>query len=86
MEMLCQYKNIFGEPNKGFHSYRLGGLAIGDVIGTLLINWLIAYSYDLDFFTTLVWVMLVTILIHYLFCVPTALNVALGLAEPSSSS
>lgn len=79
--MFCKYRDVFGEPNKGVHSYRVAGLAIVDVIGMLLINWLISYMYDLDFFFVLVWVILATILIHYLFCVPTAFNRALGLAE-----
>jgi len=78
--MFCDYKDIFGEPNKGAHSYRLGGLAIVDVIGMLLLNWALVRAYDLDFVTTLVWMIFATILIHYLFCVPTALNKALGLA------
>ena len=78
--MFCAYKDIFGEPNKGAHSYRVGGLAIVDVIGMLLLNWAIAYKYDLDFFTTLFWMIVATIIIHYLFCVPTAFNKALGIA------
>ena len=84
--MFCKYKDIFGEPNKGVHSYRVGGLVINgglavvDVIGMLLLNWAIVRAYDLDFFTTLIWMILATILIHYLFCVPTALNKALNIA------
>jgi hypothetical protein len=78
--MFCEYKDIFGEPGKGAHSYRVAGLAIVDVIGMLLINWLIVYAYDLNFLNSLVGLSIVTIFIHYLFCVPTAFNKAIGVA------
>jgi hypothetical protein len=34
--MLCQYKNIFGEVNKGVHSYRIFNIAIVDVLLTII--------------------------------------------------
>ena len=35
---LGRYKNIFGEPGKGVHSYRLFNLAIVDVVSTFLLS------------------------------------------------
>jgi len=32
---LCKYKNYFGEPGKGVHSYRIFNIAMVDVIQTL---------------------------------------------------
>ena len=82
--MFCSYKNIFGEPNKGFHKTRIFGLAAYDVLGLLLLNWAISYYYKIDFIPLLCVLILLTVIIHYLFCVPTAFNVAIGLAEPSA--
>ncbi len=79
--MFCSYKNIFGEPGKGFHATRVFGLAAYDVLGLLLLNWAISYYYQMDFFPLLCILILLTIIIHYLFCVPTAFNVAIGLAD-----
>ena len=79
--MFCAYKNIFGEPKKGIHQYRLFGLAIFDVLGLIGINYIISSTYNIDFFQLLIVLILLTILIHYIFCVPTALNTALGIAE-----
>ena len=39
---LCQYKNMFGEPGKGVHSYRLFKLAIVDVVMTIIGAYLIS--------------------------------------------
>ena len=33
---LCKYKNALGVPDKGIHSYRLFGVAIADVIMTVI--------------------------------------------------
>ena len=43
MTFLSQYKNILGEPGKGFHSRRLFGMALYDIIGTILIALIWAY-------------------------------------------
>ena len=42
---LCKYKNALGEPGKGIHSYRLFGVAIVDVIMTVLGSYLISYFF-----------------------------------------
>ena len=39
---LCKYKNALGIPNKGIHSYRFMGVAIMDVIMTILAAYLIS--------------------------------------------
>ena len=35
--MLCDYKNILGEPNKGLHKYRIFNIAIVDVLLTIVL-------------------------------------------------
>ena len=37
---LKEYKNMFGEPGKGIHKYRLFNIAIIDVIATIILGYL----------------------------------------------
>lgn len=77
--MSCPYKNIFGEPKRGFHSTRLFGLAAGDTLGTIAIAGLIAYFWKLNFWKTLVWTFVIGEVLHYLFGVQTAGLTLLGI-------
>ena len=47
--MLCDYKNILGEPGKGVHKYRIFNIAIVDVILTIIFAYFIAYLLKIDF-------------------------------------
>ena len=38
---LSKYKNALGEPKKGIHSYRFMGVAIVDVLMTILLAYFI---------------------------------------------
>ena len=71
---LCQYKNIFGEPNKGVHSYRLFGLAIVDVVMTILAGFLFAKLFKVDLLKTIIILFLLGIIFHRLFCVRTTID------------
>ena len=71
---LCKYKNIFGEPNKGVHKYRLFNLAIVDVVFTILGAWLISYFFHTNFVFTLVGLFLLGIIMHRIFCVRTTID------------
>ena len=71
---LCKYKNALGEPNKGIHSYRLFGVAIADVIMTVIGAYIISYFFKLNFLHTLVFLFLLGILLHRLFCVRTTID------------
>ena len=70
----CKYKNILGEPGKGVHSYRFGGLAILDVLFTILGAFLFSYLLDVPFWKCLVGLFLLGILLHRLFCVKTTMD------------
>jgi hypothetical protein len=71
---LCKYKNALGEPGKGIHSYRLFGVAIADVIMTIIGAWLISYFFKLSFVKTLIILFLLGIILHRLFCVRTTVD------------
>ena len=71
---LCEFANIFGEPRKGLHSYRLGGVAVVDVFFTIAAAYSIAYFAKWSFINTCVGLFLVGIISHRLFCVRTTID------------
>jgi hypothetical protein len=71
---LCKYKNILGEPGKGVHSFRIFGIAIIDVILTIIAAYLISYFYKFNFGYTLVALFLLGIFLHRIFCVKTTID------------
>ena len=71
---LCKYKNILGIPKKGIHSYRLFGVAIADVIMTIIAAFLISYFFKYSFITTLLTLFILGIVLHRLFCVRTTID------------
>jgi hypothetical protein len=75
--MLCEYKNILGEPGKGFHETRLFGMAAYDLIGTLIIIVLISLYFEYSLVVVFIFVSILTILLHRVFCVNTTINKAI---------
>ena len=75
--MLCQYKNVLGEPKKGIHSYRLFNIALFDVFLTIFVSFIISFIFRLHFLVVFVLLFLLGILLHYLFCVKTTINIFL---------
>ena len=71
---LCKYKNILGVPDKGIHSYRLFGVAIADVIMTIIGAFLISKFYNYSFFYTLLFLFVLGIILHRIFCVRTTID------------
>jgi hypothetical protein len=71
---LCKYRNALGVPGKGAHSIRLGGVAIVDVIMTLLGAYIIAYFTRTSFAWTAAGFFLLGIILHRLFCVRTTID------------
>jgi uncharacterized membrane protein len=71
---LCKYKNALGIPGKGIHSYRLFGVAIADVIMTIIGALLISYFFKKSFLYTLVILFVLGIILHRVFCVRTTID------------
>ena len=71
---LCKYKNALGEPGKGIHSYRLFGVAIADVIMTVIGAFLISKFSNYSFFYTLLFLFVLGIILHRIFCVRTTID------------
>lgn len=71
---LCKYRNALGVPGKGAHSIRLGGVAIVDVVLTLVGAYIISYYARASFAWTAAGFFLVGIILHRLFCVRTTVD------------
>lgn len=71
---LCKYKNIFGEPNKGVHSYRIFNIAIVDVLATLLLAYIFNHFSQVPFLYSSLFMFILGIIVHRLFCVRTTID------------
>lgn len=74
MNNLCRYKNMFGKPGTGAHSYRIFNIAIVDVLLTILSGILIAYFFRISFIKTTIVLFLLGIFMHRIFCVRTTVD------------
>lgn len=71
---LCKYKNIFGEPGKGVHSFRIFNIAVVDVVATLIVSYLISRFWKIRFMKVAFIMFLLGIVLHRLFCVRTTID------------
>jgi hypothetical protein len=71
---LCKYKNALGVPNEGAHSYRFLGVAIVDVIMTIILAGFISYFVKLSFVYTSISLFILGIILHRLFCVRSTID------------
>lgn len=71
--MSCIYKDSLGIPGQGFHTHFLG-IAILDVIGTILIAELLSYVFNWNIYLTMIAVFLTGIVLHRMFCVRTTVD------------
>ncbi len=74
MDGLCKYRNALGVPGKGVHSIRVGGVAIVDVIMTLVGAYIISYYARTSFAWTAAGLFLLGIVLHRMFCVRTTVD------------
>lgn len=71
---LCKYKNALGVIDKGIHSYRFMGLAIADVIMTIIGGYLISYFFKYNPLYTIISLFILGIILHRTFCVRTTID------------
>ena len=71
--MSCPYKNILGIPDKGVHKH-LFGVAIIDVIMTILGAFLLSYFFKWNFIYTMIILFILGIISHRVFCVRTTID------------
>lgn len=79
--MLCKYKNILGEPNKGIHSIRLFNIAIIDLLMTIVAAVLLGIFLFNGNICIIILLFLslffLGIILHRIFCVNTTVNKAI---------
>lgn len=71
MSYFCKYSNIFGSPQTGFHSARIGPFALWDIIGTFVLAYFVAQWGRLQYGTALLYTFVGGEFLHWLFCVDT---------------
>ena len=72
---LCKYANIFGAPGQGPHATRFLGVAVVDVVFTVIGAAIIAYFTKVPFLYVAFAVFLLGIVLHRLFCVRTTVDI-----------
>lgn len=72
MTLLCRYRDLFGQPGSGVHSYRLGPFAAVDLLLTLVAGFLLSYALDWSLWVSTSALFVLGIFMHWLFCVDTA--------------
>jgi len=77
--MSCPYAHALGVPGEGVHAQRFMGLAVNDVIATVVAALLTAWFFKISFLYSVIgWVVAGEIL-HYAFGVNTAFLKMLGI-------
>lgn len=77
--MSCPYKHLFGIPGEGPHSYRFMGLALVDLVLTILFAWIISYFTSYSFIESFIYLFVFGEILHYLFGTQTAFLTMLGI-------
>ncbi len=73
--MFCEYRDSLGKPGEGFHEERIGDFALWDILGTIIIIIVLSFVTNTNIVYMTIFVSLLTIFLHRIFCVNTALNV-----------
>lgn len=71
---LCKYKDIFGKPGEGAHSYRIFNIAVIDVVMTFVAAYLTTNYFNFNLINTIIIFFIVGIIFHRLFCVRTTID------------
>jgi hypothetical protein len=71
---LCKYKDILGKPNQGVHSYRIFNIAIVDVLLTIIAAYILSIVTGYKFIYTLIFMFVLGIISHRIFCVRTTID------------
>lgn len=76
--MGCPYAFIFGRPNEGVHSTRIGGYAVVDSVGTILLAILVTFIWNVPLWKSVIGMFILGEVLHYLFGVQTAFLTTIG--------
>ena len=71
---LCKYNTMLGKPNEGMHAHRLFGIAIVDVIMTIVGGCIISYITKKSPILVIIILFICGIILHRIFCVKTTVD------------
>jgi hypothetical protein len=71
---LCKYKDALGIPKKGIHSYRFFGMALADILMTILGFGLLSYFFEIPLWKGITGGFILGIIAHRAFCVRTTVD------------
>ena len=73
---LCQHADAFGKPYEGGHQYRIPVIDIAavDVFLTVFMAYIFSKLFGSNFLNITVFFFITAFVLHWAFCVPTALN------------
>jgi hypothetical protein len=77
--MSCPYANALGVPGQGIHSTRIFGLALNDILLTIIGAILIALVFNINVWKSLFWFFVLGEVLHYVFGTQTAFLTMIGL-------
>lgn len=82
----CPWKDIFGRPREGAHSYRIFDVAVVDTALTLVLAWILQKIFfkNFSFLQVLAGTFIVGEVLHWYFCVDTKVIQILKSALSSS--
>lgn len=80
--MSCPKQFLFGVPGEGFHSTRIFGLALGDILGTIGLALLTTWIFKIQFLYSLIAWFVFGELLHYVYGSNTAFLKTIGLSPP----
>lgn len=69
-----KFKDIFGKPNEGLHSFKIFNIAIVDLLLTLVLAYVISKKYKVCIYKTFIALFILSIILHRLFCVRTTID------------
>lgn len=72
--MNCQYKDLFGKVNEGFHSYKIFNIAIIDVLLTIIFAVIISHYSTIPLLNMMLILFVISMILHRLFCVRTTVD------------
>jgi small-conductance mechanosensitive channel len=72
--LLCKYKDALGIPKKGIHSYRIFGMAIADIVMTIIGFGFLSYIFGIPLWKGIAGGFILGIIAHRAFCVRTTVD------------
>lgn len=72
--MLCEYSEVFGKVGEGAHSYRIGDIAVVDVLAVFIVARILSMKNMKKYWRNVFILFLLGILCHRIFCVRTTID------------